>query len=51
VDINGAPAASGLFFDNSANVTKLDTVRFVTNSLVSTNFTGRTFDDVIISAE
>jgi hypothetical protein len=50
VAINGAPVSSGLFFDDLGTV-KLDTVRFFTNNLNETSFSGRAFDNVIISRE
>jgi len=51
VTIDGVVVGSRLNFDNLGTVSKLDTVRFLTNNLNESNFSGRTFDNVIISAE
>ena len=46
----GTVVINGLGFDDSGGVSKLDTVRFITNNLDETSFSGRTFDNVIISS-
>jgi hypothetical protein len=51
VTIDGVVVGSGLSFDNPGTVSKLDTVRFWTNNMNESNFSGRTFDNVIITAE
>jgi hypothetical protein len=51
LNIDGAVVGSNLAFDDSANVTTLDTVRFLTNNMLVTSFSGRTFDNVVVSAE
>jgi hypothetical protein len=51
VTIDGVVVGSGLNFDNLGSVSKLDTVRFWTNDLNESSFSGRTFDNVIISTE
>jgi hypothetical protein len=51
VAVDGGEVATGLSFDNLASVSKLDTVRFFTHFLDEANFSGRTFDNVIISGE
>jgi hypothetical protein len=50
VAINGVEVGSSLFFDD-LDVEKLDTVRIFTNNLNETSFSGRTFDNMIISWE
>jgi hypothetical protein len=47
VNINGFNIANGIPFDN--DISSIDTVRFFTDGLLQTYFTGRTFDDVQIS--
>jgi hypothetical protein len=51
VTIDGVVVGSALNFDNLGTVSRLDTVRFLTNNLDEANFSGRTFDNVIVSAE
>jgi hypothetical protein len=51
VNIDGNVVGSNLAFDDSVNVTTLNTVRFLTNSLLATSFTGRTFDNVLVSTD
>jgi hypothetical protein len=51
VAIDGVVVASGLDFDNPGTVTTLDTVRFFTNNLNEVNFSGRTFDNLLVTAE
>jgi uncharacterized membrane protein len=49
VTIDGVLVSSGLSFDNISTVSSLDSVRIYTNSLDEQNFSGRTFDNLIIS--
>jgi hypothetical protein len=48
VTIDGTEVGSGLKFDNFGTVNTLDTVRFFTNDLAEQNFSGRTFDNVVV---
>jgi hypothetical protein len=47
----GTVVVDGLDFDDSGGVSQLDTVRFITNNLDEPSFSGRAFDNVIISRE
>jgi hypothetical protein len=51
VAIDGVAAGSGLGFDNPTTVTTLDTVRFFTSNVNELNFSGRAFDNLVITAE
>jgi hypothetical protein len=48
VAVDGTEVGSGLNFDDSGTVNKLDTVRFFTNNLIEASFSGRTFDNVAV---
>jgi hypothetical protein len=49
VTIDGVEAGSGLSFDNLSTLSELNRVRIFTDSLDDQNFSGRTFDNLIIS--
>ncbi|HEU0021059.1 MAG TPA: hypothetical protein VFR55_05215, partial [Dehalococcoidia bacterium] len=46
VAVNGTSVGTGILFD--ANVASLDTVRFLTDGVNEANFSGRTFDNVLV---
>jgi hypothetical protein len=51
VTINNGTPVTGLAFDDHDDVTELNTVRFLANTTLATSFSGRTFDNVVVSTD
>jgi hypothetical protein len=50
VTVDGDEVGSGLQFDHLGSVSTLDSVRFFPSNLTEVNFSGRSFDNLIVSA-